>query len=65
MRIEALKNLAIVFSHLHVIGGFIVYLRPDSETPDANHLCQSIPDLQRMKSELQQLVEPCSIWMAY
>lgn len=32
---------------------------------DANHLCQSVPNLQRMKSELHQLARFCSIQMPY
>ena len=65
MRTEVLKDLAIVFSNLRVLGRFILYFRSDSETPNADHLCQSVPDLQRMKGELQQLAEPCSVWMPY
>lgn len=47
------------------MGNFNAHFRSDLEILDADYLCKSVPNLQRMKSELQRLAELCSIQMPY
>ena len=61
VRIESLKDLAHVFSHLGVIGPFSAYFRSNTESPNTSHFCQSVPDLQRMESELTQSANSSSV----
>lgn len=48
-----------------MVGLFRAHFLSDHETLDADYLGQSVPNLQRMKSELQQLAEICNSQMAY
>lgn len=61
MRIESLENLAHVFSHLFVTGRSSAYFSSDTEKPNTSDLCQSVPDLQRMESELTQSANSSSV----
>lgn len=47
------------------MGTFKAHFLSDHETIDADYFCHSVPNLQRMKSELQQLAELCSVQMPY
>lgn len=47
------------------MGSLKAHICSDLEIFDADYLCQSIPNLQRVESELQQLAKLRSIQMPY